>query len=434
MSVRWPRRGEDEGMGLPEVLVAMFVFALVSVGLLHTILSVMTTTRDARARQVALNLAAQAIDDARFRDDLFNLLDSTTVVDVAGEEYTVRVDTEWVSDPTVDLACGAGGGVLRYKRVNVEVTWNNMRPVTEPVRADTVINPDSRLNDPAKGTILVSVVRGDGSGSPGVTVSATPIGAGVAPPSVVTDAEGCAYMLQVTPGDYRIQISRAGYVDVDQRATASKDVTVVQGSAASATFQYDRSASFTARLATNSPNPPEISANMPVTFVSTYGRVPMTGSGPNRVHALHPFASGYTAYAGTCTAADPSTWEPRDDAGTTFVGVLPEPVGAAPGGSASLDVPMGLVQVTVTGATNSYLRFESSPVDDDRCPTKVVYDFGNATGTRTIALPYGEWRIFRGTNTNRTTPVTTGVVPLTLGTFDPITGILTLDPREVPEP
>ena len=435
-----PRASSDDGMGLPEVLVAMLIFALVSLGLLHSILSIMTTTRDARLRQVALNLAAQAIDEARSRDDLFNLLDSTTSVPVGSDVFTVTMSTEWVSDPSVDLACGAGGGVLRYKRVNVEVTWANMRPVTEPVRADTVINPDARLNDPSKGTILVSVIRGDGSGSGGVTVSAVPLSGGPAPTPVTTDAEGCAYMLQVTPGDYRIQVSRSGYVDVNQQPSASRDVTVIQGSSASASFQYDQSAMYTAHLASNSATAPEVSADMPVTFVSTYGNATLAGSGRDRSHSLHPFASGYTAFAGSCTAADPEAWPDRVDAGVTYVGSRAPAVGTAAGGSAWLDVPTGLVTITLGGAsTSGYLRFESAagPAGDPGCVTTVnLYLTGNGTGARTIALPYGSWKVYRGGSSlsSRTTVVTAGVVPVTLGTFTPATGILTLDPREVPAP
>lgn len=427
-------------MGLPEVLVAMLIFALVSLGLLHSILSVMTTTRDARLRQVALNLAAQTIDEARSRDDLFNLVDTTTTVPVGSDVFTVAMSTEWVSDPSVDLACGAGGGVLRYKRVNVEVTWTNMRPVTEPVRADTVINPDTRLNDPSKGTILVSVIRGDGSGSSGVTVSAVPLSGGSAPTPVTTDAEGCAYMLQVVPGDYRIQVSRSGYVDVNQQTSATRDVTVTQGSSASASFQYDRSAAFTAHLASNSVPVPEVSADMPVTFVSTYGNASLAGSGRDRTHALHPFASGYSAFAGTCAAADPEAWPDRVDAGVTYVGVRPPAAGTAPGGSATLDVPMGLVTITLGGSTTSgYLRFESTtgPAGDPGCTSTVnLYLTGNSVGPRTVALPYGSWRVYRGGSSqgSRTTVVTAGVVPVTLGAFTPATGTLTLDPREVVAP
>ena len=428
----------EDGFGLPEVMVAMFIFALVSLGLLHTIMSVLTTTRDARSRQVALNLASQAIDDARSRPDLFNLLDSTWTTDVNGDTYTVSLETEWVSDPTVDLACGAGGGVLRYKRVNVSVTWPNMRPVTQPVRADTVINPDERLNDPSKGTILVSVIRGDGSGSAGVTVSAQPLSSGATPPSVITDSEGCAYMLQVAPGDYRVRVSRGGYVGVDQQTSASTDVTVTQGTSASASFQYDQAAGYTAHLASNAgATVPEVSSDMPVTFVSTYGWSTLTGTGRDRTHALHPFASGYTAFGGSCEAADPEAWPDRIDGADTYVGERAPSLGLLAGSSGVLDVPMALVQVTPGGgSSSSYLRIEAvaDPAGEHPgCSTTVNYYLGNGSGTRTIALPYGSWRIYRGTSSlsGRTTLVTT-VVPVTLGTFDGST--LTLDPREVLAP
>ena len=67
--------GPDEGSSLVEVIVAMFIFALISVGVVHTMTSVLSVSRDSRSRQVALNLAAQAIDRSReSSDDLFALL------------------------------------------------------------------------------------------------------------------------------------------------------------------------------------------------------------------------------------------------------------------------------------------------------------------------------------------------------------------------
>ncbi len=50
----------------------MMIFALLSTGLLYTMLSVLSVGRDSRARQVAANLAAEEIDLARDASSLFD--------------------------------------------------------------------------------------------------------------------------------------------------------------------------------------------------------------------------------------------------------------------------------------------------------------------------------------------------------------------------
>ncbi len=305
----------DEGFSLVEVLVAMFVFALVSAGLLHTLTMSLATTRDSRARIVAANLAASEIDLAREETDLFSLVPVTRGPQTVGTDvFHVTRQTGWVSDPSSDFDCGGGaGGTLRYKRVNIEVTWDGMRPGTEPVRSDTVIDPKEKINDPSKGTILVSVIGADGEGVAGVTVTATPkFAGGSAPSSVLTDVQGCAYLLKVVPGgDYDVKVTKTGHIDSAQNATSTLTVGVAAGASASAGFQYDRAATFTARYHTNTTEPNvKRATNLQTSFVSTYGTHVADGavSGANRVFSLHPFSSGYSVFAGTCKAADPAEW------------------------------------------------------------------------------------------------------------------------------
>ncbi len=101
-----------------------------------------------------------------------------------------------------------------------------MRDDDATVRTYTVIDPKNRINDPTKGTILVSVLGGSGAGSAGVTVTATPASpangaTALAKAPLPTDAQGCTYILKVTPGNYNVTVSRAGYVDVAQNATST---------------------------------------------------------------------------------------------------------------------------------------------------------------------------------------------------------------------
>lgn len=436
-----PQAGDDAGMSLAEVLVAMFIFALVSSGLAYSMVAVLGLSREARTRAVAANLAAEEIDLARDTADLFALLDETRTVDVNGDEYTVARRTQWVSDPDADFTCGSAGGTgqLRYKRVNVTVTWGGMGAGSEPVRSDTVLNPDDHINDPTKGTILVSVLRADGTGNGGVTISASPATGSVISP---TDAQGCTYVLKVNPGTYTVTAARSGHVSDTQATSGSQSVVVAAGSTASVGFQLDAQATFTATLAPGSAGV-RVPTNLATTFVNTYGTFPMTastGSGTaTQTFRLHPFATGYQAYAGVCEASDPTQWPEEVVGPTTYRGVLPDAIAAPAGGAAAVSVPMGVVRVG-SGGSGTYLKAVSVSGPGPGCTTTMTYTFGNvlpASGAVTIALPYGAWRLYQGNASSQTTAVPAARVTVpapavpertTVGT-DAGTALVTFDPR-----
>lgn len=442
-------RDDESGMTLVEVLVSMFIFALVSTGIVYTMLSILQVSRDARARQVAANLAAEEIDLARDTQNLFALLDATRDVPLNDDVFHIQRATQWVSDPNLDFSCGAGGsGSLRYKRVNVTVTWDNMRPGTQPVRSDTVIDPNVRINDPTRGTILVSVLNANGSGVGGVSVSASP-SPGSTPAD--TDAQGCSYILKATPTNYTVSVSEPGYRDGNQNATASASVGVAAGGSASVGFLYDRAATFTGQIAAGYTPPPGVALrlplSMPVTFWNTYGRYPRSpDSGANTRNqgfVLHPYPSGYQAFAGSCERAEPGFWAPETVPGGTLRAAPVDAVAAAPGGSATIPVPMGILTVAGGGGGGSYLRAEHVPTDasDPACTTTTL-QFGNVltASPTTIALPYGTWRLYRSSSATATGTTGTLIGSGALTTPTPAIperttiatdGTIRLDPRVV---
>ncbi|WP_339619107.1 prepilin-type N-terminal cleavage/methylation domain-containing protein [uncultured Salinibacterium sp.] len=449
-------RSSDAGMSLLEVLVAMMIFAIVSLGVLQSLTTVLSVTRDNRARVVAANLASQEIDLARDAADVFTLGDATYTTSLNGDDFTIIRSTQWVPSSNTAAACGTGGGTLQYKRVNVAVSWPNMRPGTEPVRFDTLLAPDDRINDPGLGTILVSVTGGSGGGSAGVNVTANkatpPNGAqnlSVAPPA--TDAEGCTYILKVAPGNYNVSISRSGYItDAGQITSPSKLTQVVAGTASSVSFNYDNAARFNVKYVANpTPTNIQIPANMPTSFSSSYGihLNSATNSSLTRGIDLFPWKSGYVGFAGTyiakpesatssepyCASRNPQDWEEVDVSGVTFRSPDAVAVATVPGGNAELTVPMGLVDAT--GLAGGRVRATSiAPVTGSGDPgctisSELTFDTINP-GTTHLALPYGTWRIERS--------VTLGVwLPLGLGSLlTPVVGgtasvpsVVTVDPR-----
>src|SRR3954451_20043030 len=73
---------EDSGVSLIEVLVAMMIFAIISVGVAYSLLSAFTLTGDSRSRAVATNLAAQEVDLDRSTADFFALQSTVTAKQV----------------------------------------------------------------------------------------------------------------------------------------------------------------------------------------------------------------------------------------------------------------------------------------------------------------------------------------------------------------
>lgn len=443
----------DIGFTLVEVVVAIFIFSIVATGSMYAMLSVLQLTRDSRAQQVAANLAAQEIDLSRDFSDLFDLVPTAYTKELNGDVFTVTRQTQWVSNTGNDVQCDAGGANLSYKRVNVTVTWENMRSPQSAVRSDTVIDPKSKISDPTKGTILVFVRNDAGLGTQGVTVtvrpSAVPNGAATpAPNTAVTDATGCAYILKVKEGNYDVTLGHPSneYVSELQQTTPLANLGVRANTTVSTGFFYDRSGTMRAIYGTNYPTalPIRVPTNLDTTFISTYGAVERTfTSGTD--FKLHPFTAGYKVVGGvpqSCDANDPQAWEETDDRASPAE-VLSQPL--PPNPPVDANVEMGVVQIDVPTLANRYLRavaVNAPDADDGKpgCANRKVYRFGQILplgGRVLIALPYGTWQLYADNSATATTTSGggrigkggTNATVLTHGSFDSGDGQALLDPR-----
>jgi prepilin-type N-terminal cleavage/methylation domain-containing protein len=450
-----PRAASDNerGVTLVEVVVAMMVFAIIAVGVAYALTSTLLMTGDARAREAAANLVAQEVDLDRSVEDVFTLVDGDTTVMMNGTTFHLHRDTNWVTSAGADANCGSGGGQLQYKRVNISVTWDGMSSVTPAVRGDTVIAPGTKINDPTLGTVLVSVLGASGAGSAGVTVTAAPSSSANGAVALTdvpdpTDTQGCSYVLKVTPGNYDVTVSKPNFVDVTQSPTAVTTVGVAAGAAASVAFQYDLAGQFQANYVSNyTSGSTLIPANLDTTYRSTYGNFTSaaTTNALSRTVALHPFTAGYEVFAGKyvapnlvsagCLSVDPAAW--TTPAADGAVGHTPAAVATVPGGSVTVGVPMGVVNVS--GLPGKYLKAVSQAsapgTDDPGCAVTMTYLFGvlPASSPAQVALPFGSWLLYYGTAAGTQTtavPVPSQAV-LTRGSVAAPSGIVTLDPRTV---
>lgn len=439
---------DDAGFTLIEVIVAMVVFAVIATGFLYVMAAGLTQTRDTRARVVAANLAAQEIDLVRAADSVLNVTNSTHTTTLNGDTFHVAVSWSWATSTGGSATCeaGAASGALTYKRVTVEVTWDNMPPGARPVYSDTSFAPRSKLNDPERGTILVGVIDAAGVGVSGATVSLSPSN-GVA--AVTTDSDGCAYLLKVPPAEtYTVSVSKSGYISDQQVSAPTAVVPVTAGTTSRASFSLDRMATFPLTYADNVSGAKSLPNNLTTTFISTYGNFHVTSSTTANPKSItrFPIASGYSIVAGayaeapedlstSCLAPDPGQWLTT----TTLAGERPAPVAGPAGGSApASSVPMGVVRLSGANGTGDYLKAvyvggsaANTVTGDPGCGAGMTYTFGNIIpgGTATIALPYGTWQLYRGSASSQTSLVTSGITAVTTGSV--AAGVIVLDPRTV---
>ena len=431
---------DDDGISLVEIVVAMMIFALISTGLLYSMISVLNVNRDSRTRQVAANLAAEEIDRARAVEDILKIVswDSNTGnqdlqdpsrprgnVVLNKDVFMIERTVAWVPGDTASTErCGssAGGSTLRYKRINVEISWKGMKAGSEPVRADSVINPRAKINDPSKGTILIDVKNAASVGVPGITVTSSP-GLTVSP----TDTDGCTYIFRVPPGTYTVGIAKPGYVDNTNVESPTRTVIVREGKAENRVFQYDVGIRYSFSYPGNGFAK---ASSMKISAIDTNGV--HTSDAPTS-QLMHPAGSSYTFVAGdagNCPASDPVNWTT-----TTTKRVVPAPsYSSAPGTIPPSSIPIAMGLVTLDNNTNvngnRYIRaISTTGTGHPACLTETTLNFPQ--NQKKIALPYGSWRL-QVVNGNNVSNLNLGSIVGNIFGGNNSTNVITIDPRVAP--
>ena len=170
---RTAARAQDEaGFTMVELVIGIFIFALVIGGVTVGMSSSLNLTRQNRNRSIAANLASQEMDTVRSTDFVDLPLGMiTTTIPVDGVPYDVTRQTEWVTPSATSGACQApSGSALAYLSVTVTVTWNNMAGVPAPT-SHTVVTPPVGTYDTTRGHVAVMVRDAAGAPQEGVPVA-----------------------------------------------------------------------------------------------------------------------------------------------------------------------------------------------------------------------------------------------------------------------
>lgn len=459
--IRSSRSTRDQGFTLIEVLVAMMVFGILSVLVAYLLTTAMTLTRSNRASEVAANLAAQAIDQARLTSNVFSVVSGVTTTTVDGTTYTVTKSAGWLTNAGTASDCGTSG-LLQNKTLNVSVTWSGMRTGASPVQASTLLAPAGPINDPTTGTIIVHVRHAaDGTGVPGVPIAVAVdstispnTATTVSPAPSATDIDGCSYVLKVVPGSYIVTIGTSGdgRISSDQQQPLKVSVPVTAGQSSVLDKQYDSAATPKLTLAPGAPANTMFPTNLTVTYVPqgdayTAQVTKTTVAGVTTTSTpLFPSASGYQAFAGTfatvgpatgaapiCLSVDPGQWTIPNATGHVGIRQDPFPVDAGSVGT----VPMPLVTVTTSSKWLVAMSAAVPPaIGDPGCATGMRMNFAQSSGnSATIALPYGSWKLYALSNSgdSLTTSALVDSSKIALPAGSPAfsgANIFTLDPRQ----
>jgi hypothetical protein len=271
-------------------------------------------------------------------------LERKEAVTIGATTYTITTTAEYHADETGTASCSSSVPTADYLQTISTVTWPSMGPHGSVIETG-VISP------PADSALIVQV---EDAGTP--LAGARVVAKGPAPTSSVHELEtslnGCA-ILALPPGEYAINVSKTGYVDLNGYANTESDLSVTKAVylPAETTSKEGYSLGLAGKIqvhfteAGKSVPPPE--SDSVVYFdsgMAHYESFPQpatleTYSTSIEPTNIYPFTgtTEYTVYAGTCEANLP-----------TRNGQSSNPkVPVAPGETATVSVPLAPIELKV---------------------------------------------------------------------------------------
>ncbi len=330
---------DQAGFALIEVMISALLIGLIVIATLNGFDVASRASGSERARAQADALAQQAED--KLRGEPISILEAMEAksrvesVTLNGTVYTVTSSTLYVSDATATASCNSTATGVGYYRTTSEVSWPT-RGTRKPVVETGIVSP------PPGAALIVQVTNAATEGVAGMSVTATGPEPGGAPHTLTTAANGCA-ILALLPGEYTINVSKAGYVDENWYANSEEDLSVTRRvyltaeSAAKEPYSFDVAGTLKVEF---TPEPGSGKGDSFVAFNSKM-KSPAFRASPfpstletytstiESAAKVFPFVgSPYSVYAGTCEANNPVAVNPKNSAPPT-VTVLPGKQGVA---------------------------------------------------------------------------------------------------------
>lgn len=401
MITRLRHLNDDEGISLVEVVVATAVLMVVISATASALIGSTASVRDTRDRSVATNLAVERIEMLRgtpFAD--LDLGATSETVTVGPTDFEVITELQLVAIDASESSCSADPDEPpAYVDAAVIVEWQGMRG--GPATSRTILTPDVGALDPYNGQVGVMVLGGDGTGMRFVPVLIDRV-SGAGQNVQTTDRDGCAFFINVQPGDWEVVLDEPGWVDHNSVQRSAQTVSVNASQTTKVEFTYDRAGSLLVRPVAGAAvtESPIVAAAMPLTleithFEETGDRRVFPGNGyPREIGGLFPHEDPYAIYAGQCAAADP--------ANNGAASGLREHV--HPGAQTIVDLPMHVVEIA--SELSEPVAVTASLTDPDTGCTEEL-DLGSVPAgpdsSQLLLLPYGTWTITAGGHQHQVT-------------------------------
>jgi Tfp pilus assembly protein PilV len=302
-----PRASDETGDTLIEVLISAVVVVLVVVATLTALNNANRATSLDRSRSQADTLAQQDEDHLRSEPiaKLSELSETHEVVlqevTSGGTHYTVSSTAQYISDKTATASCTSTTPSADYIETTSKVTWPEIG-ASKPVVETGIVSP------PADSALIVQVTGAAGEPVAKMTVLAE----GPSTISTETSSDGCA-ILAVLPGEYKVNVSRAGYVDQNGYENSDADpsytstVYITAETSAKKSYEFAPAGTLAVKFSgANAEGDSFVAFNTGLTSFRKFGTVESYATTVTSPKTIFPFTSKYTVYAGTCEADLPT--------------------------------------------------------------------------------------------------------------------------------
>jgi type II secretory pathway pseudopilin PulG len=421
MGIQTSARSES-GFAIIEAVVSAAVLAIVALAVLSGIDAASSSTGRERARAVAASLAEQ--DQERLRAMTVNQLsglNATRDVPIDGATYKVRSKAAWITDDTGGTpACGNSSKNNEYLHITSTVTSSYVGVTVPAVEIDSLAAPSAEYSS-THGILGVKVVNRNAVGVPGITVSAASTDPAYAPPSQVTDANGCVIFRQIPVATYTITLDQGGYVGTDLAQLTQVSQKATPGNVTFKTIEYDIATTARVTVKTTPPGAATTqqatkAANISLSNAKVTGLVKTytnpAPANPLDIKPLFPFKStSYGFFTGSCAYESPDKYT-ASYFGTNPGSLLMDPTLSQPQAVTVIQPPFNLRVTRNSSSTTSianlavYAKLNKS-VASDTCTEPQVQ-----MAVTSWPSPVGTWGAAPGS-------VTTGWIEQAGAGFDP---------------
>lgn len=363
-----------------EVLVALFILAIVLTASAAIIVTGFRTVKDNMDRSYAANIARSEIQRLEALDPRVITLGVTTSKKVTSfATYSVRTSAQWTALGDTQNVCESDTTGQAYLAVHVEVTGGRLEV---PQEASTIITPDNAIMQPDKGSLLIKVT--DELGDPAGDVNLT--GVNILDQAdrftLTTAAQGCILIPGLANNsNWRITATRPSWVSPENsytpvitsgvRAQQTTSVSFTLGFASGLTLQPSDPAF---------PIPSVINQYWIESTFMTKTKAPVT-TWPAEAFPLFPSDSGYIVTFGGCDVKPGAEYGQRFD--------------VDPGAYTQAElvgVEMNMSGITPGAVVNA---IRAADPTGGLCSTTQTLKLGkaDAKGTLKVTVPFGSWMV-----------------------------------------